>query len=269
MDMQDYERLKAEYDTYRQKAKKAVDRHYGDRDLFHPVGGDPYCLYCEEYNNYSEKMAEIADKIQTFEQENFVDDPMVEMVQDKPRRGGRKYRVYQVRFKDGEEYLIYGFRIESSLYLLRRKKEDLENYVIIPERMYDTLYLESLHRAVLKLSDIVETQKGNGIKVLAKRDTSRLRILGECYNKTPFEYIRYDLHQYKRLLAFCGNCEVTKTKKFKSKGRVSVAYNRGTFGIEYGQVLVRFGEDIYMVLTQEEFEEHFALDEPLSWVEED
>lgn len=78
-------------------------------------------------------MAEIADKIQTFEQENFVDDPMVEMVQDKPRRGGRKYRVYQVRFKDGEEYLIYGFRIESSLYLLRRKKEDLENYVVIPE----------------------------------------------------------------------------------------------------------------------------------------
>jgi hypothetical protein len=38
------------------------------------------------------------------------------------------------------------------LYLLGRKKEDLENYIMIPERMYDSIYLESVHRAVLKLS---------------------------------------------------------------------------------------------------------------------
>lgn len=265
MEYQEYEKLKEEYDVYRQKIKAVIDRHYSDTSLFHPVGEDKWCLYCEQYNDYNERLKVLSDQIQAFESTQVVEDPRVQYLgKDKDRK--RYFNVYAVKFKDRTQYLVWGFSIRSIVSKLTRKQNMLESYSVIPPELYDSIYLETKHRAVIKLDQVMEKVRPE-TTILAKRSKSKIRLTGDCYNKQPFQYIRYVLNSYKRVKALCEGHNVTMTKKFLINGLLRIETPKGAFSLKYGEVIVKISKDIFVVMSNEEFDETFELDEPKVWVE--
>jgi len=242
-----------------------IQKHKSDPDLFHPIGEDPYCQFCEQYNELSKKATIIRNNIEAYEREHPVDAPLISKV-TAPSPSKPPFSVYDVQFNTGEHFLVYSDSAESCCTFLNKTTSSLLRSNRISKDYFDSFYLEDEQGSVIPLRTAVKGLRRKN-KLIAEKAQTKLRTRGLCFNEAPFEFFKYSADNLNRLKAFCGeDCPISKTKKFTNSGRISVQDKRGMFAIENGQVLLKIGKDILIPLSKEEFEQNFSEDESLTWI---
>lgn len=58
---------------------------------------------------------------------------------------------------------------------------------------------------------------------------------------------------------------ITKTKKFKSNGRVTIALPTGAIGVSNDEVLLKITKKLIVAIDKEDLEENFSEQENLVW----
>lgn len=247
---------------------KIIDIHENDSDLSHTVGLDPYCQYCEQYNDLENKFQTIKKNIQLYEVEHKISSTKTTPKKPiKKKRTNSPYVVYDIIFKDGDQYLIYSNSLDNAASIAKRNSDDISHSTVIKKEYYHSQYLENKNGDVTNLSILVTDLKKKSV-VLAKKEQNTNRIKGLCYNEIPFEFFRYSINQIEKLKKFCGeNTTITKSKKNSGikKGKINIQGSRGSFSLENGQILVKLGKGFFITMTPEEFEEYFSEAESLRW----
>lgn len=263
----DYQQLLALNDQCEREIKRIIQKHKKDPDLFHPIGGDRLCLYCEQYKEVSKKARTIRKNIQDFEKKHTVAHPLIETVATVSTQTTKTmFSVYNICFKDGSEFLFYSDSPESCCAYLKKEPSELTKCTQIPKDYYGSIYLENSHTAISKLSNVVKGLNKR-TKIIAEKAQSTTRVRGFCYNETPFEFFIYSAEHIHALQTFCGNsCPITKTKKFAKNGRIAIQTPHGGYAIENGQVLLKIAEGILRPLSKEEFQKNFSEDDALVWI---
>lgn len=274
MEKPEYERAIRQKKICEDKIKDIRAAHLKNPDLFHQLGSDRYCRYCEQYNLYTSLLNTCIEEIQEYEKEHNVVDPVikelrfVKKVRERPVTR-RKYSVFDIVFKDGEEYLLYGHSPSSCCRLVHRDPDDISRSTIVTESYYETTYLEKKNGGLSTLDVVLKEHKSKrkSALIIARKAQSKLKEQGTCYNEQPFEFLKYSKNLYSKLEQFCTNCKITRTKKFNKTGRVSIETPRGSLGLDAGNVLIKLGKDIFIALPLEDFQENFVEDENLVWIQ--
>ena len=263
-DERTYKQLRAINEQCEIDIKKMIQRHQDDRDLFHPIGSDKYCLYCEQYVELNEKAAAIRNRIETYEKKHKVKNPLIAKIAAPPSES--IFSVYEVCFKTGEEFLVYSDSSESCCAYLNKDVSSMVRSTKLPKEYLNSIYLETDDGTIVTLANAVKGLWRRN-KLLAEKSQTKIRTRGLCFNEQPFEFFKYFSPNFDRLKAFCGkDCPVVKTKRFNKTGKVSIQDRRGMFALEKGQVLLKLGKDLLIPLSKEDFEQNFSEEESLTWI---
>ncbi|MFB5323040.1 hypothetical protein [Enterococcus avium] len=262
-DERNYKQLRAINEQCEEDIEKVIRRHKNDPDLFHSIGSDNYCLYCEQYKELNEKVARIRNRIEAYEMKHKVKNPLVLKIETPAEA---VFSVYEVVFKTGEEYLVYSDSTESCCAYLDKDISSLVRSTKLPKEYLYSIYLETDDGTIVTLANTVKGLRRRN-KLLAEKSQTKMRTHGLYFNESPIEFFKYFSPNFDRLKAFCGEeCPVVKTKKFNKTGKVSIQDRRGMFALEKGQVLLKMGKDILIPLSKEEFIQNFSEEEALTWI---
>lgn len=267
----EYRQTRLIKDVYEEKLEKIKKKHMSDESLFHPIGADYYCRYCEEFRKNKKQLESIMQRLTKYEQIHEVKKPDIQKVTaiSKNEKTKRRYQVYSLLFKDGAEYLVYTFSEEAGCRLLGRKFSELRKAIPIASTYYFSIYLEQEDGSIISVGLLLRELSPKKSWLLAEKQQTRVRVRGTCFNEKPFEYFKYIEGQFNCLQKFCEMIDLKKTKKFSKNGKVAFETKRGMIELEYGQVLLKLFSGIYMVISEEEFSEYFMEDESLVWMKKE
>lgn len=82
-------------------------------------------------------------------------------------------------------------------------------------------------------------------------------MIGKGTLKAPIAYVLFKKEDFEELEQFVAPLIAQKTKKFNSKGRVSIQTPTGNVAFEDGDVLVRLNEDNWLAMSRENFDRLF------------
>ncbi|MEC3942707.1 hypothetical protein [Enterococcus mundtii] len=258
---------------YEEKLQEIKKKHKSDPDLFHPIGKDRYCLYCEKYQEIQDKLQPMVKQLMEYEKTHEVKQPVIQQLAAVPKKEKAKskkvYQVYSLLFKDGSEYLVYTFAQETGCRLLGRQISELSKAVPISKDYYSSIYLEQEDGSIISVEARLQEHSTKKSWLVAEKQQTRIKAKGNCFNEKPFEYLKYTEGQYGCLRTFCGNTAIKKTKKFSKNGKVAFETARGMIALEYGQVLLKLFPGTFMVISEQEFNEYFVEDESLVWMKKE
>jgi len=250
------------------KMRELIEIHETDPDLTHKVGHDPYCQYCDQYNELNIRLKAIRMNIQAYEKENTTNSQMPSNdAAPKKKRIKYNYSIFDIILKNGDQFLIYSDSLENAIHAIKQTIDDISHSTIIQKEYYPSLYLEDKKGNVTNLKLIVDGLKKK-IYVIAEKEQTKNRVKGLCYNEVPFEFFKYSIERLDKFKKFCGeNVTITRAKKQSEykRGKLNVQGSRGSFPIENGLIAIKTGNGIIYTLTPEEFNEQFSEDEALSW----
>lgn len=272
MDNKEYKQLKALKEQYDEELKKVIKRHKTDNELHHAIGKDAYCLYCEQYNDLTKKLSPIITKIEKYARENKFQNEVIHFIEadrmvKKQQTTRRSYDAYEIVLKDGREFLVYSFSVDSCLRLLGVTQEDCSKYVTIQKKYLATIYIEGENGLIRTIQQAIDDQVKKKSFVIAEKAQTKLKFQGACFNEKPIEFFKYNKDNLEQLIQFCSPSPVIETKKFKTTGKVGINSPRGNFSIEAGEVVLKIGQNIFFQLSQKEFDELFIEDEHLVWLQ--
>lgn len=272
MDNREYKLLKALKDQYDEDLKKVIKKHQADSELNHGIGKDAYCLYCEQYNDLTKKLTPLITKIEKYARQNKLQDEVIQFIDPdkkvkKQQSPKRSYAAYEILLKDGREFLVYSFSINSCLRLIGVSQEDCSKYVTIQKKYLSSMYIEGEHGLIRTIQQAVDSQVKKKSFIIAEKGQTKVKIQGACFNEKPFEFFKYNSENVEQLRHFCSPSPVIETKKFKTTGKVSINSPRGNFSVEAGEVILKIGQSIFFQLSKDEFEELFIEDEHLVWLQ--
>lgn len=267
----EYRQARLIKDVYEEELEKIKKKHMADQALFHPIGGDYYCLYCEEFRKIQKQLEPIMQGLTKYERTHEVKKPVIQQVTaiSKNEKSKRTYQVYALLFKDGSEYLVYTFSEEAGCRLLGRKPSELSKAIPIDSTYYSSIYLEQEDGSIISVGLRLRELSSKKSWLLAEKQQTRVKVRGTCFNEKPFEYLKYTEEQFHCLKNFCGTVDIKKTKKFSKNGKVAFETKRGMIALEYGQVLLKLFPGTFMVISEEEFSEYFVEDESLVWMQKE
>ncbi|MGH1793440.1 hypothetical protein ABE888_13390 [Enterococcus faecalis] len=75
--------------------------------------------------------------------------------------------------------------------------------------------------------------------------------------KQAVEFLFFKKENFEELEQFVTPLIVQKTKKFNSKGRVSIQIPTGNLAFEDGDILIKFSNEKWLAMTEKEFIELF------------
>ena len=269
MTLLEYEQARKLHEQYAAEIKKIVSLHKEDPDLFHRLGKDKYCVYCDQYKEIRSKQESNLQLLQAYEKENSVANPIIQQVTapEKKVRQKRKYSIYTLTFKDGSEFMVYATSTKTACALVGKSEEKLSKSVVIKKDYYESIYLERDNGALTSVASAISDRLRGKSYVLAEKKQTQIRSSGICFNEAPIEFFKYSPDKLKELAIFCDHLPIAKTKKFNSLGKVSLETKRGSFALSSGQVLIKIGKEIFIAMDEDEFSNNFVEDESLVWVE--
>ncbi len=130
-------------------------------------------------------------------------------------------------------------------------------------KYWDGLYIETESGALTTVRLLITSKRARILATYAPSMNQNVRHY--CFNDTPFEYIIYDASQIELLERFVAPYPVTKTKKFKTTGRVMIPLPTGAIGVSEGEVLVKITKKVIVSIEKEDFEANFSEEENLVW----
>lgn len=245
-----------------------IDKHKTDPDLSHTIGRDPYCQYCDQYNDLNNKLKTIRSNIQLYEKEHSIHIAKASKIEPtKKKRLKIDFSVFDIVFKNGDQFLIYSDTLEHAASAVKYSSNDISHSTVVKKDYYGSIYLEEKAGSVTNLAILTSDLKRKTV-VLGEKEQIKNRVKGLCYNEVPFEFFNYSIDKLDKLKRFCGETiTITRAKKkseFK-RGKINLQGSRGSFSMESGQVLIKLGNGYFYVLSPEEFKEQFSEDEALSW----
>ncbi|MGM0241224.1 hypothetical protein [Enterococcus sp. AZ103] len=264
-----YKQARALHEQYSEEINKLIQIHKNDPDLFHPLGKDKNCAYCDRYKKILSKQKENLLFLETYEKTYIVDNPLIQQVKkvEEKKSPPRKYAIYSLTFKDGSEFIVHACSQQAACNATKRSEESLSKAIIIKKDYYNSIYLEKSNGAVTSLTSSLSSRSKNKNYVLAEMQQTKLKFSGVCFNETPIEFFKYSPERVSELIAFVGNIPLTKTKKFNLTGKVALQTKHGGMSLEPGHVLLKIGRDIFITMSAEEFINNFVEDEALVWIE--
>lgn len=271
MNRAEYKQMLLLKHLYEEQLEENKKKHMSDPALFHPIGNDHYCLYCEKYRKIKNKLQPMLKQLTQYEQTHEVKHPVIQQLAavSKKEKPKRVYQVYSLLFKDGSEYLVYTFSQEAGCRLLGRQLSELSKGVPITKAYYSSIYLEQEDGSIISVEVRLQELSPKKSWLLAEKQQTRVKATGNCFNEKPFEYLKYAKGQLNCLSTFCGNTAIKKTKKFSKNGKVAFETARGMIALEYGQVLLKLFPGTFLVISEQEFSDYFVEDESLVWMQKE
>ncbi|WP_338350709.1 hypothetical protein [Enterococcus faecalis] len=246
------------------------EKHESDIDLMdHNIGKDSYCLLCEQYKELLKqeqvllKQERAVKKIQKEQKEVKINENGFKEIKLAPAIGKIEKQLFEITVKDGTQYLVYARDLDQVARLLGISPSQISKHAEVPVKYWDGLYIESENGALTTVRLLVTSKRARILATYAPSMNQNIRHY--CFNDTPFEYIVYDASQIELLERFVAPYPVTKTKKFKTTGRVMIPLPTGAIGVSEGEVLVKITEKVIVSIEKEDFEANFSEEENLVW----
>lgn len=245
----------------KKKIELVQKKHDNDLDLMgHKIGSDPYCLYCEQYKKLLRKEKALK-KIKHTDTSTFKKvelEPAVETTYQPKQK-----ELFEVSLKSGDKYLVFALDIEQVADLLQVPGYSIVKHAEVPRKYWHGLYIETKHGTLTTVDKLIKNSRSRIVSKFSLSNNSDVRHY--CFNDTPFEFIVYDANRFDLLEKFVGEYVITKTKKFKTNGRVTIALPTGAIGVSAGDVLLKITEKVIVAIDKEDFEENFSEQENLVW----
>jgi hypothetical protein len=233
--------------------------HESDPDLDHPIGSDPFCLYCDEYKDLIKKLKKVSPTQKTSGATSEANEQAKRRL--KKASGGKS--LYEVTVKSDDSYMIYSRgEIETSS-ILKIRESEIIKHVEIPKKYWPTTYVEKANGDLIAVKDIITSERS---RIISKQDlSSNPNVRHYCYNETPFEYLVYNLERMDLVERFAKPYQVEKTKKFNKTGRVTLFIPTGTIAVDPGEVLLKITDRVIVKIEKDDFEAHFVEQENYVW----
>ena len=234
-------------------------KHDEDIDLVdHTIGKDNYCLYCEQYKKLLQKEQVLKKR------KNTKDSSFKEITQSPTvDKQATQKQLFEILLKNGDKYMVYALDMDQAASLLKIPTYSIVKHTVLPKKYWKTLYIESNNGTLLTAKQLITENRS---KIISKyAPSNNIYVRHYCFNETPFEYIVYNKDHYDLLEKFVAPYPITKTKKFKSSGRVTIALPTGAIGVSDGEVLLKITKKLIVSIDKEDFEENFSVQENLVW----
>uniref|UniRef100_UPI00359C43C0 hypothetical protein n=1 Tax=Enterococcus faecalis TaxID=1351 RepID=UPI00359C43C0 len=234
-------------------------KHDEDIDLVdHTIGQDNYCLYCEQYKQLLRKEQKLK-KIKNTDVSSFKEITLAPTVSVQ----SNQKQLFEISLKNGDKYMVYALDIDQAASLLKVPTYSIVKHTELPKKYWNTLYIESENGTLLTAKQLIA---GSRSKIISKyAPSNNIYVRHYCFNETPFEYIVYNKDHYDLLEKFVAPYPITKTKKFKSNGRVTITLPTGAIGVSNDEVLLKITKKLIVTIDKEDFEENFSEQENLVW----
>lgn len=234
-------------------------KHDEDIDLLdHTIGKDSYCLYCEQYKKLLKK-EQALKKIKHTEDSSFKEITLAPAV----NKQSTQKQLFEISLKNGNKYMVYALDVDQAASLLKVPTYSIVKHTELPKKYWETLYIESENGTLLTAKQLIN---GNRSKIISKyAPSNNIYVRHYCFNDTPFEYIIYNKDHYDLLEKFVAPYPITKTKKFKSNGRVTISLPTGAIGVSNDEVLLKITKKLIVAIDKEDFEENFSEQENFVW----
>ncbi|MBO0477970.1 hypothetical protein DOK76_12930 [Vagococcus sp. DIV0080] len=220
------------------------NRHINDTDFDHDIGSDPDCAYCDEYT-------ELIKKYKVDSQTIGKTTPVTNK------------QLYSVLLSDESEYMVYANGETKVQTLLKLKTLVIDKMTAIPEKYWDSYYIENTNGSLLKLSRLMENRK---MRIVAGKTVSSYRKnKGFVTTTEPISYLIHRKNQLQKTKEFVSPCEVIETKKFKSTGKIAINTKRGNISVVEGQAIIKLPKDTYVVYDEADFFEYFFSEDSMVW----
>ncbi|MBO0428370.1 hypothetical protein JZO82_04260 [Vagococcus fluvialis] len=231
---------------YKKRLDVLTSIHENDPDFGHIIGSDRDCAYCDEYKQLVKKYNIDTKKAVTTKE-----------MTDK--------QLYSVILSDETEYMVYANGEAKIKTLLKLKHNVIDQMTIIPEKYWESYYIENETGSLLKLSRIMENRRMRIIA--AKTLSSYKKIEGFVTTTEPISYLIHQKEKLEKTKEFVSPCEVIVTKKFNKTGKVAINTNQGNISVNEGQVLIKLPKDTYVVYDEKDFLEFFFSEDSMVWKE--
>ncbi|EOH1637470.1 hypothetical protein ACLSNP_002750 [Enterococcus faecalis] len=244
-----------------EKLSLLQEKHESDIDLMnHNIGKDFYCLMCEQYKKLLKQEQELlkqADNKTISSEKNLKEIKLAPTVRRKEKK------LLEATMKNGSKYMVYARDVDEVARLLGVSSSQISKQTEVSVKYWDGIYIESENGSLTTIRQLMTSKRSRIISTYAPSKNQQVRRY--CYNDTPFEYIVYDTNHIELLERFVAPYPITKTKKFKTTGRVTIALPTGAIGVSEGEVLLKITDKLIVGIEKADFEENFSEEENLVW----
>lgn len=227
-------------------------KHDLDPDLAdHEIGKDELCLYCEQYNELLKEL-----KILNPTEKRAIEKETAQRAMD-----GKA--LYEVTLKNGDAYMIFATGENEMANLLKIHTSDILKTKEIVPKYWSTTYVEQENGSLATVKSLLTTRRS---RIVSKQDLStNQEVRHYCYNETPFEYMIVDSERFDLVERFVRPYEAVKTKKFNKTGRITLMLPTGTVAVGPGEILMKITRQVFVIIQESDFREHFSEEENLVW----